>query len=439
MATFSTAFGSLPGTADALGTNNNTKGGPGQAQAKSMTGLPAGQQPGQGQQSQQQGAQAKPLTFAELQRQGQARPAPPPAPAAPVVSNGSAESLRSALLQQINTMLAGTPDPSFAAQGAVKRADLAAEFGASKQALDEEMARRGLSASTIGAGRYGDLEGQNARALAALEADILRMQEEAKARDRQAGFQGLTSLAQMTGDIEMRALQLQQEAALQGRSLDLTAARDKAQQELGYAELAYKRDALTAEREMESARLEETRALRLQNLGISQQQLDLEARKLQQEAALRGRELDLMEARDLAEIEYRAKQLMLDDRRLTSEEAREKARLEFERERERERQALERERNAQDNTNQQLDRELRERLGMDQLKVDQLRATQEGKAFLLQLAQFIGRENMSNEMWAMLTGQGSPPSSQTQGGNPPGGPGNNGGPGGPPGTNNTDI
>lgn len=411
MATFSTAFGSLPATSDALGLNNNTKAVP------TLT----GQQPGQQGQAKAQGQQAqqRPPTFAELQKQGQARPAPPPAPAPVIQSGGSAADLRAALLQQINAMMAGTDDPSFAAQAAVKKQELGAEFGAKEQTLNEELARRGLSASTIGAGRFGDLAGQQARAVAMLEAEVMRQQAEAKARDRAAGFQGLTSLAQMTGDIEMRAAELQQQAELEGRSLDLTAARDAATKELGYADLAYKREALQQEKLLESARLDEARALRLQNLGISQAQLDMEAKRLQQEALLRGRELDLAEARDLAEIEYRAKQLQLEDRRLTSEEAREKARQE-----------LERDRMSQDNENARLDRELRQTLGLGQQEIDRLRASQEGRAFLVQLAQLIGGiDKLTPEQLAYLgikstqTDDTQTKDDQTDGGDPGGPPG----------------
>jgi hypothetical protein len=52
-------------------------------------------------------------------------------------------------------------------------ANLEAQFGAQRQSLEDEMARRGLAASSISAGRFGDLAGQQARALATTEADLL--------------------------------------------------------------------------------------------------------------------------------------------------------------------------------------------------------------------------------------------------------------------------
>lgn len=56
-------------------------------------------------------------------------------------------------------------------------ANLQAQFGAQREMLEEDMARRGLSASSIGTGRMGDLAGQQARAMASLEADLLAQEE----------------------------------------------------------------------------------------------------------------------------------------------------------------------------------------------------------------------------------------------------------------------
>jgi hypothetical protein len=55
--------------------------------------------------------------------------------------------------------------------------ELDASFAARRAALNEDLARRGIYASSgeLGAGaRFGDLEGQYARARAGLEADLLQ-------------------------------------------------------------------------------------------------------------------------------------------------------------------------------------------------------------------------------------------------------------------------
>jgi hypothetical protein len=62
--------------------------------------------------------------------------------------------------------------------------NLSAQFGAQRQGLEEEMARRGLAASSIGAGRFGDLAGQQARAQAQLEADLLQQRQAQENADR---------------------------------------------------------------------------------------------------------------------------------------------------------------------------------------------------------------------------------------------------------------
>jgi hypothetical protein len=117
-----------------------------------------------------------------------------------------------------------------------------------------------LSASTIGGGRYGDLAGQQARALGTLDAELLGQQAEAEARDRAQYLNTMQQFAQTTGTqdigtfeanvkskevtatINLRAAELQQRAALEGRSLDLQQARDQATSEYQMGQLALSTD-----------------------------------------------------------------------------------------------------------------------------------------------------------------------------------------------------
>lgn len=409
MATFNTAFGSLPGTNDALGTNNNTK---------STAPQPA--QPAQP--NQQQAQQAQPAqTFAQMQAAGQARPAPQQAMAAPAqaapAGGPSGADLRNRLLETLNNMKGGQAAEAFRAQSAAKRADLESEFKTATERLQESLAARGLSASTFGANQQGSLMGNQARALASMEADLLGRQAEMDAEERRASLTGLTNLTQLTTDMELRAQELVQKAALEGRSLDLQAARDQVAKELGFGNLALDRERLAQEGAMESARLEETRALRLQNLGISTRELDLKASELQQQAALEGRRLDLQEARDKAEVEFNAQKLMREDRSLSLQEARDKAQFEIDKERNQ----ISRDTLTQNTKDAELDRNLREKLGMGQLDIDRLRATNEGRAFLVQLANVIGVNNLTPQQRSSL---GLP---QSTGDYSPGGTGGGGG------------
>ena len=160
-------------------------------------------------------------TFAEMQQDGEARPAPPPTP----YQN---------LQKQVQEQLAKPVGYTTEQMQQLRQASLGQiqqQFGAQRSALEEDLARRGLAASTIAAGRFGDLAGQQAQAVAGLEAQLLQQQVQAQEAARAQGLQTLTTLAGQQADIESRAAQLMQEAELQGRSLDLQSARDLAQRE----------------------------------------------------------------------------------------------------------------------------------------------------------------------------------------------------------------
>lgn len=254
--------------------------------------------------------------------------------------------LREQLAQQLGVMAQGPSAIQGQSYEALRRAksdELAAEYGAERSKLEEELARRGLSASTFGGGRYGDLAGQQARARASFEADLLKQQAEAEARDRQLYLSTMSGLAEMSGqqdlaqfqantqarqaqaDISIRAAQLQQEAAIQGRTLDLQAARDQASAEYqrgqlqqGYSEIELRTKQLQQEAAVQGRTLDlqaarDQAAAEYQRGQLQQGFVDIElrAKQLQQEAALRGRDMDLQQARDQANAENQLEQLRL--------------------------------------------------------------------------------------------------------------------------------
>lgn len=180
-------------------------------------------------------------TYAQMQRQGRARPAPPAsdwsARAAAYRQSqaqrqaevqrqaqqfsqqrfgGGAGSQMTSTLQQL--LSRGLPSQSaynsdlFNQLRSTQRANLEAEFGAARSRLGDEMASRGLSASTIGAGRYGDLAGQQARAMATADAELLQRAAETERADRQARDQMFLSLTQY-----LSALTPQQISQLMGQ------------------------------------------------------------------------------------------------------------------------------------------------------------------------------------------------------------------------------
>jgi hypothetical protein len=424
MATFNTAFGSLS------------------KDMKMQAGLP--QLPGTQQLQAQAGAQqpqrpAPQQTFAAMQQQGMARPAPQPAPP-PAQSQAFLGQLQQQVsqLQQAPSVYAA---PQIQQMRQAQQAELEAQFGAQRQMLQEELARRGIADSTIAAGRFGDVAGQQARALASMEADLLTRAAEAQQQREQAitsaliagagearagefGAAGLTGmlggaqtlaaqqqaeqarqfnlqqqlaetlgLGGLTGQVgatpTLEAQRLRQQAALEGRSLDiqeataqanvniraqelqqqaaqfgqsltLDQARLQAQQEQFAAEqqLAREREigviggkesiaarALTAEQQRFEQQLEEQKAARLQQLGISQDQLKLQAEELKQRELLQGREISSQQAMQQVEVDARAKNLATQieadakaqGRSITAEQALQEGRIKAEKEMQKER------------------------------------------------------------------------------------------------------
>jgi hypothetical protein len=129
-----------------------------------------------------------------------------------------------------------------------QRADIEAQFGAQRQQLEEDLARRGLSASSIAAGQFGDIAGQQARAIATAEAGLTERAAESLQRGREAAIQGLAQAAgvelqakgldlqskKVQADIDSESKRLMQA----DRSLDLQQARDIAQNNIAMAQLA---------------------------------------------------------------------------------------------------------------------------------------------------------------------------------------------------------
>ena len=209
---------------------------------------------------------------------------------------GSAQALelRKKLEAQLALLAAGsdTQKKAFDATRDARSAELTAQYGAERSKLEEDLAARGLSASTIGGGRYGDLAGQQARAMASFEADMLKQQSEAEARDRALYMTTMSDLAGMAGtqdlgtyeanikakqvqaDIAFRAAELQQEAALKGRDLDLQQARDIATSQyqsgqlgLGYAEMRSREQMQREDQTFRAGESELERRIRLQLQG----------------------------------------------------------------------------------------------------------------------------------------------------------------------------
>jgi hypothetical protein len=111
-------------------------------------------------------------------------PVPPaPMPQAPQIPSGTTTTPM-APGPMVTPMGGGSYGQPFDRLRQIAMENLQAQFGGQRQALEEDLARRGLAASSIGAGRLGDLSGQYARAQAQLEADLLQQRQAQENADR---------------------------------------------------------------------------------------------------------------------------------------------------------------------------------------------------------------------------------------------------------------
>lgn len=372
MATYNTAFGSLPGYNEMLGTTNTTGGGQQQVYGQRAQ-----------QQRQGQAAPAPAQTFAQLQQRGMARPAPVQGPQAQPFAQYGGSQQAAQMRQRLQEQLAafGNQPSRYDTQAfqqirGAQAANLQAEYQGQQKALNEELARRGLSASSVGGGRMGDLAGQQARALASLDAQMLQQAAETQAADRaqllQAG-QGLAELAgsqdlaqfeanrvaqAATFENQLRAAQFGQQQyeqagqeALQGAQAEEAAQQAARQFDLTAtgqaAGLSMDLQRLLGQQELERAQLtgtlggqqtlagqqfgEQQRQFNIQQalqqqlglggLGIQQQEVALKAQQLQQEATQFGLSLNEQQAARMQQYGLSAQELGLRSQQIQQEAA----------------------------------------------------------------------------------------------------------------------
>jgi hypothetical protein len=352
MATYNTAFGSLPGTKEMLGTTNTTGGGQQQAY-----------NPQKQYQSFQQRQPAQ--TFAQLQKQGMARPAPgtmaKPAQTERYAPSQSTSDLRKKLQEQLAAF--GSQPSRFDTQAfqqirGAQSANLQAEYQDQQKSLNEDLARRGLLASSIAGGRFGDLAGQQARALATLDSELLQRAAETQAADRQAMLGELRSSLGLFSEQDLKGFDVNRlagatdfENAMKVEEFnrktyesDVATALDAAKAEQDYEKFVADLGLRAGEAVGEVGGKE---TLESKKVTIQSREVDARAAALISEAKLKGRELDLTEARNLAEQEiererinierekvaadktFRAQELKLDERQveLRATEIKENSRL----------------------------------------------------------------------------------------------------------------
>lgn len=254
----------LPGVQSILGNVPGATGSKGAQRTK----RPAGQQQPQQQATPQASTGAAP-TFAQLQQSGQARPAPPRPQAPPQQMNpqgppqsGGPSPIQGQLNSSISNSLAN-PNPynSDTVQqiNAALTGQTNQEFGAQKKQLEENLASRGLSASTIGGGYYGDLAGQQDQALANMRANLV----------------GQSANGQLQGTAQAQGAA--QNSINSSNQLGLSQQQLALQSQLGLGNLNLGQQQLNQSGNQFGQTLDFQKLQNSQNYGLNQQQLALQS------------------------------------------------------------------------------------------------------------------------------------------------------------------
>lgn len=221
-------------------------------------------QPQQGYQPPRPAAPAPGPTFAQLQQSGQARPAPPVAPSVPLQSpqnpnvaeaTGDMDRWRQQVAQ-IARVPSRFDDLAFMQMRNASQADLEAQFGNERQRLDETLAARGLYDSSIAGNQYRDLGGQQARAMANLDAQLLKEMAQTQMSDRLASAGAAGQLAGFgensrqfdvqqqlaerlgLGNLDLNRQQLAQQESQFGRGLEQNDLARQLQERLALTEMS---------------------------------------------------------------------------------------------------------------------------------------------------------------------------------------------------------
>jgi hypothetical protein len=351
------------------------------------------------------------LTFAQLQAKGEARPAPgmvtpaptaapapaasaaaptatvaaPPAPGgAPTplpmpVYGGSAQAQTGRdLLEGQAKAAAASPSrydtAAFTKMRDAALADLEAQFGIQRQSLDESLASRGLYDSSIAANKYRDLGGQQARAMAGLNAELLRDAATTQAQDRLAAAGLSSNLASLAGSQDLAEF----EANRVGQAQDFENQLRAAQFGEGTRQFDVQQ-ALAETLGVGGLGLEERR-LAQQGDQFSES-LGLERERLSQSGEQFGQTLQLSRDELALRGDLGTQEQELARARLTQEGRLAEAEQNIERERLGQQESQFSRGLATETTQSDLDRQLRELLGMGELDLSREQMAQQGEQF----------------------------------------------------------
>lgn len=207
-------------------------------------------------------------------------PPPPPPPPSPPEIAGMANNVADFAKNWMANPNRYTSDLATATRTAGDTR-LAKQEADSTRKIEEWAQSRGLVGSSYEGEQQRGLQADVRQQKQDEEAQLLQNMANSEALDRAAAggygldvakYQGTTGTTNR--ELDLKAQELQQQAATEGRTLDLQQARDQAGQEI-----------------------------ELGKLGISRDDLTLRTQQVQQQAANEGRSLDLQQARDEASVQ----------------------------------------------------------------------------------------------------------------------------------------
>jgi len=181
--------------------------GAGQTGSKAGIGTMFGQQakPETDEERQRKMAQQPAQTFAQLQKQGMARPAPQAPQGQPFARFEGSQQAQQARTGMLGALQQQLQQPTrfdtqaFQQIRQAQQANIQSQFEEQQRQLNEDLARRGLSASNIAASGLGRLGGAQARAMADIDAQLLQQAAQTQAADRLAALQAAQGFAELAG------------------------------------------------------------------------------------------------------------------------------------------------------------------------------------------------------------------------------------------------
>ncbi len=254
------------------------------------------------------GAVSQAPTFAEMQANGQARPAPPSAqspsfmpgasgqaavPQAPApqsfAPSGQNQALTGSLQQAVqeqlrNPSVYGAPQVQGVYDMLSRR--LGEDYDFRRKGLNEEMAARGLSESSIAGQRYSDLATEQSRAQGDIVTQLATQAAQQYGQDRSLAAQVAAALQGQTFGQEATGYGLNQAASQQGFDNALQSA------QFGQGQYQFGQQQGLAERQLSQQGSQFDRSQGLaERLGVGN--LDLQGRQLTQQGQQFGQQLDL--------------------------------------------------------------------------------------------------------------------------------------------------